>query len=347
MASYEDSQFAFDILPKDEKLSTIYAEIFKVTTTLRDVSERLVALENLAFSPAPTLPPSVAAVSTGRAKSKKGKQKVAPPPTPSTGRSLAPPIAIQSVSTKAALEKTVVTLQIQEAQAGHLVGRTGNGLREVHDFSRAKVSVAPATGNTGLRPVTIRGSIREVGDALTAIGKRLARRQVRNPRAKKGKNKSAIPPAPAPVSPYVSVVPPPPSSWDGPPTPQVVVQPPTPSPSGGPYSSSLELPPPFPHAAQYACSSFGKCHALPYAVEYSLSCSLCSIPRDAHGGGRPSGSSSIASADFAPRCRRRSCCSTACSFIGWVWSTGWWWAADRTSWPRSRSLKPSRRVDDP
>jgi hypothetical protein len=246
MASYEDSQFAFDILPEDEKLSTIYAEVFKVTTTLRGVSERLVALENLAFSPAPTLPPSVAAVSTGHAKSKKGKQKVAPPPTPSTGRSPAPPIAIQSVSTKAALEKTVVTLQIQEAQAGHLVGRAGNGLREVHDFSRAKVSVAPATGNTGLRPVTIRGSVREVGDALTAIGKRLARRRVRNPRAKKGKNKSAIPPAPAPVSPYVSVVPPPPSSWDGPPTPQVVVQPPTPSPSGGPYSSSLEPPPPSP-----------------------------------------------------------------------------------------------------
>jgi len=246
MASYEESQYAFDVLPEDEKLSTIYAEVFKVTTTLRDVSERLVALERLAFSPAPTVPASVAAVSTGRAKPKKGKQQAAPPPTPSTGRSPAPPTAIQSISTKAALEKTVVTMQIQEAQAGHLVGRAGNGLREVHDFSRAKVSVAPATGNTGLRAVTIRGSVREVGDALTAIGKRLARRRVRNPRAKKGKKKSATPSAPAPVSPYVSAAPPPSFSWEEPPTPKVVVHPPTPSPSGGPYPSGSEPPSPSP-----------------------------------------------------------------------------------------------------
>jgi hypothetical protein len=228
-------------------VADLYSEVFRMSAILEGILDRVAALESRpppsAPAPAlPTVPAVLPPASAKRAKPKKGKQPVAPTATPTVSSRLpATPAAIQSVTTKAALEKTTVTLQIQDAQAGHLVGRAGNGLREVHDFSRAKVSVAPASGNSGLRSVTIRGSVREVGDALTAIGKRLARRRVRKPRAK-GKKKSATPSAPTSTSPHASVVPPPPSPVEGPPTPKVVVQPPTPTSSGG-LASSGRMPP--------------------------------------------------------------------------------------------------------
>ena len=59
--------------------------------------------------------------------------------------------------------------------------------------SHAKLSVSP-TVVSGSRVVTIRGSTREVGDATTAIGKRLARRQLRTLRSTKKKTDPASSP---------------------------------------------------------------------------------------------------------------------------------------------------------
>ena len=69
-------------------------------------------------------------------------------------------------------------------QAGHVVGCAGSGLKQVHDISGTKVSVSP-TVTAGFRLVTIRGTNRQVGDALTAISKRLARRCLRSPKTAK------------------------------------------------------------------------------------------------------------------------------------------------------------------
>lgn len=256
MASVANREFAFDLLSLDGKLNALYTTLDKFTSALTLLTERMVNVEShLHFPPATPLPPIIATAVTGKkAKPKKGKNPVAPTATPTTSRP-APASDIRSISSEAALVKCSVTLQVPDAQAGHLIGRAGSGLRQVHDYSRAKVSVAAATGVSDLRAVTIKGSAREVGDALVAVGKRIARRRVRNPRDKKKKKKSGAPsqplppptysvPAPAP-SPIPAVSRPPPRSVQ--PTPQVWVSPPEPNRSMQPTASArLPLPSPVP-----------------------------------------------------------------------------------------------------
>jgi hypothetical protein len=238
MASLADRASAFDFLPLDGKLNALYTTLDKFTSTLTQLTDRMVAVEShLFYSPAAPVQPIIAtgAVTGKKAKSKKGKNPAAPPSTPRTNRP-APAsklLSVCSIASEAALEKCSVTLQVLDAQAGHLIGRAGSGLWQVHDYSRAKVSVAAATGLSDLRAVTIRGSAREVGDTLVAVGKRIAR----NPRDKKKKKKTGalLPPlATAPTSallfpdsttPYVPAASrPPPTSVQ--PAPQVWVSPP-------------------------------------------------------------------------------------------------------------------------
>jgi hypothetical protein len=169
MASPANSEFAFDLLSLDGKLNAFYTTLDKFTSALTQLTEQMVNVEShLSFPPATPLPPIIATAITGKkAKSKKGKNPVASPATPTTSQP-APASAIRSISSEAALEKCSVTLQVPDVQAGHLIGRAGSGLRQVHDYFCAKVSVATATGLSDLRAVTIRGSAREVGDSLVA-----------------------------------------------------------------------------------------------------------------------------------------------------------------------------------
>lgn len=108
-------------------------------------------------------------------------------------------LPINSLSSKASFEKTLVTISVPDDQTGHIVGRAGAGLAQIHEFSHAKISVSPPTDSSGLRTITIRGSAREAGDALIAIGKRMARRRVRKPRPKR--EGSSSPPAPKALRP--------------------------------------------------------------------------------------------------------------------------------------------------
>ena len=82
-----------------------------------------------------------------------GKRKSAPPPTPTTGVPAA--ANIQSVSTRSALEKLTLSISIPDSLAGHVVGRAGTGLCQIHDFSQAKISISPS-GSSGAQLVTIR-----------------------------------------------------------------------------------------------------------------------------------------------------------------------------------------------
>ena len=258
MASLANREFAFDLLSLDGKLNALYTTLDKFTSALTRLTERMVNVEShLQFPPATPVPPIIATAVTGKkAKSKKGKNPAAPPATPTTSRPVAAS-EIRSISSEAALEKCTVTLQVPDAQAGHLIGRAGSGLRQVHDYSRAKVSVAAATGLSDLRAVTIKGSAREVGDALVAVGKRIARRRVRNPRDKKKKKKnSGAPSLPLPPPPtYLVPVPTPspapavsrPPSRSVQPAPQVWVSPPEPAPPMQPMASAKPpLPSPIP-----------------------------------------------------------------------------------------------------
>ena len=157
-----------------------------------------------------------------------------------TSKHYSEPQLVRSIASEAALEKCFVTLQVPDAQAGHLIGCAGSVLWQVHDYSHAKVSVAPLTVLLDLRAVTIRGSTREVGDTLVAVGKWIARQRVRNPRDKKKKKKTGAPllpqatastsafPIPNSTSSYIPAVPqPPPTSMQ--PASQVWVSPPEPN----------------------------------------------------------------------------------------------------------------------
>src|SRR5258708_35580438 len=62
------------------------------------------------------------------------------------------------------------TLAILDAVAGHIIGRAGTGLRQIHDFSHTKVAMSSHVGPSASHAITIRGSPREVGDALIAVG---------------------------------------------------------------------------------------------------------------------------------------------------------------------------------
>ncbi|KIJ34512.1 hypothetical protein M422DRAFT_263482 [Sphaerobolus stellatus SS14] len=167
-----------------EKLAEILANL---VVELKEVKARLHKLESSPTLPAkPAAPSSLAHTSSVGSYPRKG-QLAAPTSTPTKGSSTTALPGINSLSSKAAFEKTVITLSIPDEQVGHVVGKSGAGLRQIHEVSKAKISVAPPSDTSGLRSVTIRGSAREVGDAISAIGKCLAHRRIRKSREKKQK----------------------------------------------------------------------------------------------------------------------------------------------------------------
>ena len=64
---------------------------------------------------------------------------------------------------------------VLDALAGHVVRRAGLGLHQIHNFSHVKVMMSPHIGPLTTRSITIRGSPHEVGDALIAVGRQIAK----------------------------------------------------------------------------------------------------------------------------------------------------------------------------
>src|SRR5258708_1777347 len=61
------------------------------------------------------------------------------------------------------------TLTVLDAVAGHVIGRAGTGLCQIHDFSHAKVAMSSHISPSASCAITIQGSPHEVGDALIAV----------------------------------------------------------------------------------------------------------------------------------------------------------------------------------
>ncbi|KAJ4480219.1 hypothetical protein J3R30DRAFT_3403753 [Lentinula aciculospora] len=135
----------------------------KIDTLINTLSEVAVTLRSTTTIPTATPVPK-----------KKGKKAA---PTPAATSSAPVNAQLCLPTTSADLEKLTIQVSVPDASAGHLVGRAGAGLKQIHDFSCARISVPPS-GSSGAQLVTIRGSRCEVGDALVAIGKRLAGRRV-------------------------------------------------------------------------------------------------------------------------------------------------------------------------
>ncbi|KAF5329470.1 hypothetical protein D9619_009296 [Psilocybe cf. subviscida] len=210
MASILAGTASFESAPLSEQMTLLYGTIKALVADNDKLATRLAALESKPQppTPLPTAAPPLARTPGARRPSRRARRGAAPTSTPTTG-----PPASQSIrltTSQAALEKLVVTVSLADEHAGHVIGRAGTGLRQIHDISHAKVSVSPTASTSGLRAVTIRGTAREVGDALSAIGKRVARRRIRNPRTgkKAAPPKVLSPPAPAAAPPTVTVAPP-------------------------------------------------------------------------------------------------------------------------------------------
>ena len=131
---------------------------------LRQLSDRLEALNacllTLETKPpppaakAPSTSPSVPVASKPSRANPTKKEKAKAPTVPTT-RTPAPQSIRSTTLSKVIPEKTTTTLSITDDQAGHVVGRAGSGLKQVHDISGAKVSVSPtvtACHYSGHRP---------------------------------------------------------------------------------------------------------------------------------------------------------------------------------------------------
>ena len=225
-------------------LSHLLATMTQLGEQVNHLEQHLVSLETPPHTAkAPSASPSTpAALKPSQAKPTK-KEKAKAPTTPAT-RVLAPQSICTTTLSKVIQEKTTTTLSIMDDQAGHVVGRAGSGLKQVHDISGAKVSVSP-TVTAGFRLVTIRGTDRQVGDALTTISKRLACHRLRSPKAAKKIKapSSGNPTTAAPPPPVITIVPPTPTKVPTP-TPTTRSQPSSgpPSHSPSPMASSSSSP---------------------------------------------------------------------------------------------------------
>jgi len=101
-------------------------------------------------------------------------------------------------------DRHLVTVAIPDATAAHVIGQGGKGLKQLHDISGARVSAYTLTsGPRDERHVSIRGTDEQIGDALVVLGKRMARKRIHGPKAKKtvpGKPLPTVASAPPPVA---------------------------------------------------------------------------------------------------------------------------------------------------
>jgi len=82
-------------------------------------------------------------------------------------------------------DRHLVTVVIPDASAQHVVGQGGKGLKQIHDISGARVNAYSVASSSDERHISIRGTDLQIGDALVVLGKRIARKVVRTPKAKK------------------------------------------------------------------------------------------------------------------------------------------------------------------
>ena len=121
-------------------LDTLYQAVNRLSDCIDALETLLVAAESKPSptTATPTTPASARGPRAARSKSAKSK---APDPTSSATKTLAP-ATIRTISTPDVQEKITVTLSIPDAQAGHLVGCTGTGLRQIHDISCQTFSIS-------------------------------------------------------------------------------------------------------------------------------------------------------------------------------------------------------------
>src|SRR6202789_4379730 len=188
--------------PTSVDLVSVLSLLNNLASKLESIEERLTRIEDPAG-------PSIAATYAEKtakkppfcsyAEATKGKGRAKAPQAPSKAKSakkeratpkaanLPSPVPLHLAQTfpmEGKTDRHLVTVVIPDASAQHVVGQGGKGLKQIHDISGARVR-AYEGGSSDERHIAIRGTDLQIGDALVVLGKRLARKKVRPPKAKK------------------------------------------------------------------------------------------------------------------------------------------------------------------
>src|ERR1700679_1465033 len=188
--------------PTSVDLLSMFSLLNNLASKLDSIEERLTRIEDPAGSTiAATYAEETAKKPPFRsyAEATKGKGRAKAPQAPSKAKSakkecatpkaanLPNPVPLHLAQTfpmEGKTDRHLVSVVIHGASGQHVVGHGGKGLKQIHDISGARVRAYEA-GSSDERHISIRGTDLQVGDALVVLGKRLARKKVRPPKAKK------------------------------------------------------------------------------------------------------------------------------------------------------------------
>jgi hypothetical protein len=145
-----------------------------------------------AAAPVATAPPSTPTIHLSGSKTRAKKTRTRLPRrkgvTIASIPSLSLPLAQDLPPTQNSAPRYETTLVVPDALVGHIVGREGRGLKQVTDITGARISAyvlaldsRSDTGIPATRHISIRGTEKQIGEALVVLGKRVARKRVRTP----------------------------------------------------------------------------------------------------------------------------------------------------------------------
>jgi hypothetical protein len=188
--------------PTNVDLVSVISYLHNLASKLESIEERLIRIEDPAGPTiAATHAEETAKVPPFRSSEAiKGKGRAKAPQAPSKATSakkersipkaanLPSPVPLRLAQTfpmEGKTDRHLVTVVIPDASAQHVVGQNGKGLKQIHDISGARVQAYSLAGSSDERHVSIRGTDLQIGDALVVLGKRIARKKIRPPKAKK------------------------------------------------------------------------------------------------------------------------------------------------------------------
>ena len=84
-----------------------------------------------------------------------------------------------------------MTVVILASSAAHIIGKGGKGLKQISDIAGAWVSAFEVATSLDERHISLWGTDIQISDALSVLGKRIARKHVHYPKKKVTKEPTA------------------------------------------------------------------------------------------------------------------------------------------------------------
>ena len=164
------------------QLDTLRSQVTRLENTIVALQKALVDAKLLPRSVSKPAPGErIASVTTQRGRS---RHRPATSYT-ATARTVAAPLSAHHPR-ETSPDRFSASLVLADDLVGHVVGRGGRGLKQVADISSARVSVhSQEIDGHWERLVSVRGTNKQLGDALVVLGKRIARKRVTAPKKKK------------------------------------------------------------------------------------------------------------------------------------------------------------------